>query len=257
MEINIKHFRINVENNEFVHAVYKEGKNSTRGCVVFSHGFGVPGFESHRMFWEISNDLVKNGFSTVLFDYRGSGYSDGSFENMTIETEISDLNAVIDYIKNCSSIFTNKLVLWGQSFGSGVASIVSASRQDIDFTILWCLSADLYNRYKKTLGEKIFTDKYVFLGSGLKVSINFLESLKARDVYRSIASINNPILFVHGTDDEKASVELSKKGYELAHCDKTIFLLDGGNHGFKGQPIIYENAKQKTYKWLLEKLTGD
>lgn len=246
----IRHIRIEVEKNEFIHAVYKNNTDENKGCIIFSHGFGVPGFESHRMFWEISDDLVAQGFSTIMFDYRGSGYSDKSFEEMTIDTEIKDLNVVIDYVKKNDLVSNEKIILWGQSFGSGVASLVASSRKDINAIILWCLSAELYNRYTKTLGSEIITNKYVYLGSGLKVSLNFLESLKFKDVYNAIRNLKMPLLLIHGTDDEKASVELSKNAYNVATCEKEIYLLDGGNHGFKCQPEIYEKAKNKSYDWL-------
>src|SRR5262249_7835589 len=113
--------------------------------VVFSHGFLVPGFESHRMFLDIAKTCVAHSYRPYLFDYRGSGYSDGSLAEITIEDEILDLHAVLDAVKGTHDHLP--LVLWGQSLGSGVATLVAADRSDIAGVILWNFSARLYDRY--------------------------------------------------------------------------------------------------------------
>jgi pimeloyl-ACP methyl ester carboxylesterase len=195
----------------------------------------VSGFESRRFFWELSHELTTNNFICVLFDYRGSGYSDLSFSDMTIDTEIEDLHCVIDYVvKNVYS--ETNLIVWGCSFGSGVASLVGAQRGDINGFLLWCLSAELEERYTALLGPKIHEDGYVFLDSGFEVRKSFLNSLTNKDVYRSIGQIRSPILFVHGTDDQRANVNLSKRAFEVACGNKELALIEGGNHGFKCQP---------------------
>jgi len=229
--------------------IIKEPIGEKKDCIVFSHGFSVSGFESRRMFWDISNDLNKLGYLTVLFDYRGSGYSDLSFSDMTIDTEIQDLNNVIEYVYN--NINDKKsFILWGQSFGSGVASFVTPKRPEIKALILWCLSAELYDRYSVTLGAEITDKGYVYIESGFKVNKSFLDSLKNMDVYDAIKQINVPLLLIHGTADKKASVTLSHKAFDIANDPKELFVIEGGNHGFKCQPELFETAVRKTFNWI-------
>jgi len=243
--------RLAVDNKSSIHLCIKTPASHPRGCVIFSHGFSVSGFESRRFFWELSDELSANGFISVLFDYRGSGYSDLSFSDMTIDTEIEDLHCVIDYVVRNIYSETN-LIIWGCSFGSGVASLVGAQRNDIGGFLLWCLSAELEERYSVLLGPKIHEDGYVYLDSGFEVRKTFLDSLKNKDVYGSISQIHSPILFVHGTDDPKANVNLSKRAFEIANENKKLTLIVGGNHGFKCQPEQFVEAKKISFEWIYE-----
>lgn len=244
------HERIKVNSNSSLHMfVYGKENIQYEACVIFSHGFSVAGFESRRMFLELADILVEKNFLTILFDYRGSGYSDLNFSEMTIDTEIEDLNSVIEHVKQ--NIYPNgKLFIWGMSFGSGVSALVSEKRNDIDGVILWCLSSDLYNRYKDRLGIEILKKGYTYTDKGFRVNKEFLDSLKDKDVFNSIKSIRKPILFVHGNADTTANVELSIKAFEIANEPKKLEIINGGVHGFKLQPEQYKQAIIKTMDWL-------
>ena len=244
------HERISVSNNASIHAmIWKPQSSKVEKCVIFSHGFSVSGYESRRFFLDIAERLVERNIMCVLFDYRGSGYSDWDFSEMTINTEMEDLDAVISYVKGKYATDL-KITVWGMSFGSGVASLVTSKRNDVDSLLLWCLSADLYNRYKKRFGEDIFSKGYSYTDRAQKVTLAFLNSLKEVDVFDSYKNITCPILFVHGDDDPTAAVDLSLKAYELANQPKQIEIIHGGNHGFKLQDALFDTAIEKSLLWL-------
>jgi len=246
------HKRIEVSNTSSIHTlIWTPERKKINKCVIFSHGFSVSGYESRRMFLDIADRLVNIGIMCVLFDYRGSGYSDWDFSQMTIDSEIEDLNLVIDATRK--EIESNiSICIWGMSFGAGVASIVAAQRNDIDSILIWCLSADLYDRYKERLGDEIFSNGFVYNDKGFKVTLAFLESLKDKDVHASFKNIYCPILFVHGDEDKTASVELSKKAFLLANEPKQLEIIQGGVHGFKFQTDLYELALSKSISWLIK-----
>lgn len=248
--MEVQNRRIQIDNNSSVHLCIKTPDTQPKGCIVFSHGFSVAGFESRRIFWDFSEELTAKGIICVLFDYRGSGYSDLSFSNMTLDTEMEDLESVLDYVNK--NIYSGlNLLIWGASFGCGVASLVGAKRKNIGGFILWCLSAELEKRYSKILGLEILEKGYVYLDSGFMVKKAFLDSLKDKDVYKAIGQIESPILFVHGTDDQRADVALSKKAFALAQTsNKHLELIQGGNHGFKCQPEQFAKAAEVTFKWI-------
>jgi pimeloyl-ACP methyl ester carboxylesterase len=126
-----------------------------------------------------------------LFDYRGSGYSDLAFEDMTFDTEMADLNAVIDFAQ--ASFPEHRLGIFGVSFGCAVASAVAAERKlDINFMVFWCLSAELYSRYRQRLGPSLQERGYTYIDKGFKVRIEFLDSLRDRDVYAAIRDSGVP-----------------------------------------------------------------
>jgi alpha-beta hydrolase superfamily lysophospholipase len=248
--MNIKDIRLEVSDGTYVRVEIREPAVRKKGCVVFSHGFSVAAVESHRMFLDISNRLNALGYVAVMFDYRGWGSSDLSSEEVTIDTEIQDLDRVIEYVYNNVN-GKEKIILWGQSLGSGVASLVASEKEkEIGAIVLWCLSAELFERYSVTLGPEIYTKGYVFTEKGDKIGRAFLDSLKDKDVYGAIRKISVPLLFVHGTEDKKASVELTERAFRYAKCPKEKFIVEGGNHGFKRQPELFEMAVGKTFEWI-------
>lgn len=245
-----KHHRLQINKKSSIHMFINQPDGADyKACIIFSHGFLVPGFESNRIFVDLSNDLVRKGYKTILFDYRGSGYSDLDFSEMTLDTEMEDLASVIDYAHEIESK-GKEIIVWGQSLGSGVASLVVSKSDKVDRLILWCLSAKLYDRYVVTLGEDLLKKEFKYLPSGFKVSKDFLISLKGKDVHKAIQNIPVPKLFVHGTMDEKAPYELSEIAYDISSEPKKIIKIDNGNHAFKGQPKLFQQAKLESIKWI-------
>lgn len=223
--------------------------------VVFSHGFSVDGTESARLFLDLAHAVVlpMNG-AAILFDYRGNGYSSGKFEDMTFDSQAADLAAVLEWT---TRTFPNPgpTYVWGMSFGCAVASYVAPNVPAVDGLILWCLSAELYDRYSERLGQDIVTNGHVFLDKGFKLNLSFLESLKGRDIYEAIRLFNRPTLLVHGTADTTASVELSRRAHAAAIESSELVEIDGGVHGFKLQPEPMRHAIAATGNWLVRNLT--
>ena len=53
--------------------------------------------ENGYLFKVLSDELAKNGFSSIRFDFMGSGMSDGYFKDMTFRTELKDAINIIEY----------------------------------------------------------------------------------------------------------------------------------------------------------------
>lgn len=244
-----RHHRVQVTLDSGVHLceVCPLMPNENKTLFVFSHGFTGYGVESDRIFIDVSNALARLGYPSLLFDYRGSGYSDLGFEDVTFDTELTDLNKVIDFGKNLYPGF--KIALWGVSLGSAVSAVVASRRSDVKLMILWCLSADLYNRYLKRLGSGIFEKGFTY-DKGFKVKLDFLESLKNHDVFEAIKQSEIPCLLVHGNADTVASIELSRTAHRIAPDNTYLFEIEGGNHVFSSQPNLSKEATRVTLDWL-------
>lgn len=253
MKIGKQHFRIHAGKNTYVHAYvnYPTEAISKRTLFIFSHGFAANGVEGGRIFIEISDKLLSQGYPCILFDYRGSGYSDLGFEDMTFDTELADLRAVIDFGQK--RFPNHKIALWAVSLGAAVSASVASQRSDIAFMILWCLSADLYDRYRKRLGTEIEEQGYTYIDKGFKVKSAFLDSLQNRDIYAAIRNSTVPTLLVHGDADPTASIELSRTAHKLAPNNTTLHEIKGGNHVFSHQPIQYKEAVNITLEWINER----
>jgi pimeloyl-ACP methyl ester carboxylesterase len=245
------HERLAVDGDSHVHVFRWAPPAPARAVIVFSHGFLVPGFESHRLFLALAGDAVERGFEAVLFDYRGSGYSDLSFSEMTLDTEIADLHTVVEHAGAGRPVF-----VWGQSLGSVVAAHVVARRHDVSGVVLWALSARTYQRFVDRPGFRELAEgaDTAYLDAGFEVGRQFLESLRDKDTYDALAGTDIPKLFVHGDADDKAPVELSREGYRHANEPKELVEIPGGNHAFKAQPDLLREAKEASFGWIVSQL---
>ena len=255
MKIKKIHYRVPVDEISDVHVYVSQPDLSKQNTLfIFSHGFSVDGTESFRLFIKLSNKLVELGYPTILFDYRGNGYSDLEFEDMTFDTLLADLNAITAF---ASEKFPGyQIAYWGMSFGCAIATSVASVRTDINLMVLWGLSADIYQRYRDTLldREEIDEKGYTYISKGFKVKREFLESLQGRDIYAAIRDASIPTLLVHGTDDATASIELARTAHRLAPDNTTLYEVIGGNHGFKVQPERYEEAVKASLFWVAKML---
>ncbi|MEV1249091.1 alpha/beta hydrolase [Nonomuraea sp. NPDC050022] len=243
------HFRLLVADKTYVHVqVIQPPKDAARvATIIFSHGFISSGIEGGRRFVRMSNELARHGYSCILFDYRGWGYSDLSTEEVTFETYMADLHAVINHF---SRIFPDqRLLLLGNSLGSAVATHVAAQRSDISSLVLWCLSAELYERYTSRLGPAIVTKGFTY-DHEYRIGLPFLLSLKGRDTYSALRDANVPCLLVHGDADETASVELSRKAHQAAGQPSKLVIIPGAGHSFAYPPDSFRVARDVTMQWL-------
>jgi pimeloyl-ACP methyl ester carboxylesterase len=250
MKNKIQHFRITVDMGTSLHAYIAQPTSDIQRQTVFifSHGFHANGVESNRSFFDFSNSLIERGYSTVLFDYRGNGYSDLAFEDMTFDTLLKDLNIVTDFTKKIFPSF--KLAFWGVSLGSALISYNASQRFDISLLILWSLSSELYQRYSKRFGSDIQKNGFTYISQGFKIKLAFLESLRNRNIYDAIKDSKIPTLLVHGNADSTAPIELSRTAHTLAPDNTTLYEIEGGNHGFDQNTYQREEALKVTLEWI-------
>jgi uncharacterized protein len=252
MKTEKEHSRVHVDSGSYVHACVTRPISIARErtLFVFSHGFAADGAEGGRTFIELSGVLSSLGYPSILFDYRGSGYSDLAFEDVTFDTELADLDVVVNFARKGFPDYN--IALWGVSLGAAVSACVASQRSDISFMVLWCLSAELHCRYRERLGLEIEERGYTYIDKGFKVKREFLESLKGRDVYAAIKDSSIPSLLVHGDADTTASIELSRTAHKLAPNNTTLREIKGGNHVFSLQPAQYKEAVDVSLDWIHE-----
>ena len=85
-----------------------------------------------KVVYNLYNSFVNNGFSTLRFNFRGVGKSDGKFDGG--EGELSDAAVILDWLQNNNP---NAKQCWiaGFSFGAWIAMQLLMRRPEIDFFI--------------------------------------------------------------------------------------------------------------------------
>ena len=82
-----------------------------------------------KVIFELYKIFIKNGFSTIRFNFRGVGKSDGSFDDG--EGELSDAASVLDWLQQYNTS-SKKCWVAGFSFGAWVAMQLLMRRPEIN-----------------------------------------------------------------------------------------------------------------------------
>lgn len=169
--------------------------------ILMLHGFSGDHIVSGFKFPRVSRLLVERGFVTVRFDFRGSGDSEGNFEDMSILTELSDAMEVLGYIKK-KDFYNHKLGIIGYSMGGAVASLLAPKVKDTNAVCLW--SPAIFNKEVFQSGpmiKKLSEQPFIDVG-GLKISTVFAQDCEKVNAYEELLNYRKNLRIIHGSKDE-------------------------------------------------------
>lgn len=190
-----------------LHALlFSASDTSDAPFLIHYHGNG--GNLSYRA--PIASSLANRGVSTLLFDYRGYGRSDGSPTEKALEI---DALAVYDYVRNTLAVPEKEIALFGESLGGAYAARV-ASEHDVR-----CIVIESSFPSARTVASKIYPlGPLLFPLNGSLPTARWLSSSDA------------PILIFHGTDDEVIDFEVGKALFDSIESEKEFLPIEGAGH---------------------------
>lgn len=192
--------------------------------VIICHGFD--GTKTEKKFVELAKALQREGIAAFRFDFEGCGDSEGKFEEMTIEKEVSDLNSALKAILKEGDLDLKRIALIGHSLGSVVISLFVKDFQIPVKTLVFLTQA--FNQ--KRLFEVWHTKEEIkrwerngyLIKSDKKMGIDYLKENRKKDWTFLLSRISEiPILIIQGEKDEDVPLEFSER---LAQKNKNIKL---------------------------------
>ena len=169
--------------------------------------FGGTGDLSNRIYK--LNELNKLDINILLISWRGFSGNKGS---PTEKNLYEDADAAIKWL-NKKNVKNNKIVLYGESLGTGVA-VEMAKKNNFNSIILESPFTSIEN------SAKIY---YPYL------PVKFL--LKDRyDSISKIKKINSPILIMHGEKDEVVPFSMGKELFKQANNPKHSYFTSNDDH---------------------------
>lgn len=213
-------------------------------AVVMSHGFTGHMLEGRGFFRRLSEQLAQAGVAAIRFDFAGSGESDGTFEEMTLSTELADALTVFQAVRCMEGIDSNRVSLLGFSMG-GAVSLLAASQlgEEVHRLVGLCPAANIFDivareaagsRFKQLLEEGRMDMNGFIVGQGL------LDDTAQHDMYAAASRIHCPTLFVHGTADGAVPPYISYRLAAAMDGRANITWIDGSDHVFS----LSEHSKQ-------------
>jgi pimeloyl-ACP methyl ester carboxylesterase len=197
------------------------------------------------------------GYSVLAFDFSGCGESDDAL--LTIEQEVQDFRAAIDYARFRGA---QRIALVGNSLGSYIALKVYTA----EITTMLLLAAltgptqydweafytpDQMNEWRETGRVTMVREEPYHRVS--VVSAALLEECGYFDQAKLLAPVNCPVLIIHGDgdDEERKLLAQSRNAMEKLPQGSRLVVLPGANHRMEGRlDEIVVLAKE----WFQQKL---
>jgi uncharacterized OsmC-like protein/alpha/beta superfamily hydrolase len=201
-----------------------------RAYAIFAHCFTCSKdiFAAAR----ISQALAANGVVVLRFDFTGLGHSDGEFANTSFSSNVADLVAAADWLRETHGA---PQILIGHSLGGAAVlaaagkiaetrAVVSIGAPSDAAHVIKNFSADLAEinetgSAEVTLAGRIFT-----------IRKEFIDDLEAGRQSRHIAELKKPLLIFHAPRDEVVGIDNAAAIYMAAKHPKSFVSLDNADH---------------------------
>ena len=232
-----------------------DGKTD-KPLIVFCHGF--KGFKDWGHWGETGKAFAREGFAFVKFNFSHNGttpetpldFSDlDAFGRNTYSKELYDLQVVLDWLyegKGLPSglIDSKRICLSGHSRGGGIAILQAARDKRIGALATWASVARLdYSWQHPELIEKWEREGVIHAYNGrtkqqmplyFELYRDFQAHKEEYDCCRAAASLQIPMLIVHGTEDPAVSVQAAKELKACQPAAEPVF-IEGADHVFGGR----------------------
>lgn len=205
--------------------------------VIFSHELG----NTHTAGAQYAERLAEAGFAVYTFDFcggtvGGGNRSDGTNTDMSVMTEVSDLEAVLASAKTWDFVDADRITLMGGSQGGAVTALAGSRHSDeINGMILLypalCIFSDVRERFGSI--ENV-PEEYDMFGGWIRVGRRYAADVWDVDVYGELAGYPGKVLLLHGDSDNSVDISYSERAAEvIGDCDYHV--IPGGGHEFFGK----------------------
>ncbi len=204
-------------------------------AVLLLHGFTGHRIESMFTFVHLARHLASHGIAAVTFDFRHSGESDGSFEQMLVTGELADALRVTDWLQRQPFADRSRLGLLGMSLGGLVAGCVVGRTDAFAALVQMCPTtvANLdMNVCKRNKGCPV--DEPVVIGP-YTLHRDFQADLQTLDPLADVVKHPRPSLVVHGTGDTVVPFAVGEEyaqAMQRAKVPVRLHPVPGADHGF-------------------------
>ena len=180
----------------------------------------------------INRALAKEGIATLRFDFTGLGESEGDFSHTSFSSNVSDLIAAADFLKQ---EFDAPKLLIGHSLGG--AAVLQAAKYIPSSIAVATLGAPSnlthLARYLKPQQNAIATGgeaEITLAGKTFKIKKQFLDDLELSPMQEAIQNLNKALLIFHSPVDSIVGIENAAEIFQLARHPKSFISLDRADH---------------------------
>ncbi len=167
--------------------------------------------------------LAEMGYAAYCFDFNGGSVmkskSEGKTTEMSVLTEVKDLEAVIEHLRSLPYVNPDRIFLMGCSQGGFVSALLAAkNKYPIEKLSLFypalCIPDDVRaGRMMNTKFDPANIPEKINCGP-MKVGRCYATDVIDMDPFEEIKNYNGEVLIVHGTADKIVNIDYSVRAVE-------------------------------------------
>jgi putative redox protein len=201
-----------------------------RAFALFAHCFtcGKDIFAASR----IAEGLASRGIAVLRFDFTGIGSSEGEFANTNFSSNIADLVAAADYLRQHHG---PPSLLIGHSLGG--AAVLAAAPHVPDASAVVTIgapasAAHVTHNFAAKLEDIVEhgTAEVTLAGRSFTITKQFLDDLTEQTFLDDIGNMKKALLVCHAPRDEYVGIDNASAIFTAARHPKSFLSLDSADH---------------------------
>ncbi len=201
-----------------------------RGYALFAHCFTCTKdiFAAAR----IAEGLTSHGIAVLRFDFTGLGHSEGEFANTNFSSNVADLVAAADYLRQDHGAPT---VLIGHSLGG--AAVLAAAGDIPDAKAVATIGAPAdpahvahhFTEQREEI-EQAGEAEVLLAGRPFRIKKQFLEDIEGQRLAERVGALRKAVLVFHAPLDQTVSIDNAGAIFVAAKHPKSFISLDKADH---------------------------
>ena len=198
-------------------------------CVIYLHANASSRIEGLH----IRRFLLKRNINLCVFDFQGSGMSEGDYISLGYH-EKHQVKNVVDFVEKYPGV--GKIGLWGRSMGAATSLIYTSMDKRIKATVVDSPFEDFRKLAKEMVLSQIKVPGFLvegaisIIGKSVKNRNGMdINEIKAIDC---VKKCDVPVIFIHARDDELVPYHHSEDLIKNYHGNvKELKSVNGGHNG--------------------------
>ena len=201
-----------------------------RAYALFAHCFTCT--KDLRAVSRLAGGLTRHGIAVLRFDFTGLGSSEGEFANTNFTSNIDDLVAAADWLREHHQA---PQILIGHSLG-GAAVLAGAHRVPECKAVATIGAPYDPDHVTGHFGDELHqivengSAQVSVGGRPFTIERHFLEDISAHNMKAAIAKLGRALIIFHAPRDETVSIENAEKIFVAAKHPKSFVSLDDADH---------------------------
>jgi len=180
----------------------------------------------------VSSGLTARGIAVFRFDFTGLGASEGDFANTNFSSNVGDLVAAADYMRQ--SLEAPKILI-GHSLGGAAVLVAAAKVPEAVAVITIGAPADpahVAEHFQEARAEIVAKGEaeVLLVGRPFRIKKQFLDDIEKVKLDKAIAGMKKALLVFHSPIDNIVGIDNAARIFMAAKHPKSFISLDNADH---------------------------